>query len=148
MKNIIYKILNEHINNEVLSPLNEVEISKFEKSNRIRLPLDYVELLKHFDGGEILIPGPTIFGIKESPFRKTIREVNSKSNRKNFNVPNDYLIIGKTSYGDLICINLNVSNEIIQWNHETNEKLCSWKNLSEWLDDNLISFEKYEEGLK
>lgn len=148
MRNVIYKILKSHANNEVLPPLTEVEISEFEKSNRIRLPLDYVELLKHFDGGEILIPGPTIFGIKKSPFRKTIKEVNSKSNRKNFNVPNDYLIIGKTSYGDLICINLNVSNEIIQWDHETNEKFCSWKHLSEWLDDNLISFKKYEEGLK
>lgn len=148
MRNVIYKILKCDANNEVLPPLTEVEISEFEKFNRIKLPLDYVEVLKHFDGGEIFIPGPTIFGIKENSARKSIKEVNSKSNRKIFNIPNNYLVIGKTNYGDLICINLKFSNDIIQWNHETNEKFCSWTNLSEWLDDNLISFEKYEEGLK
>lgn len=143
MKNILKKILSK--NNEVLLPLSIQEIDDFEKYNDLRLPKDYIELLNHFDGGEILIPGPIIFGIKENEMRKTIKEVNGKSFRKNFSIPDNYLIIGKLNYGDLICINLNKPNDVLQWDHENNERFCSWDNLFDWLNDNFSSYETFEE---
>lgn len=143
MENLIKKILEN--SNEVVSPLSIQQIAEFEKENNIQLPKDYINLLCCFDGGEILIPGPTIFGIEESVIRKTIKEANTKSFRNNYSIPLNYLIIGKLNYGDLICINLNTPNDVIQWDHETNQMFCSWDNISDWLKDNLSSYKKFEE---
>ena len=145
MKKILNDLLSYKSCNDILPPINENEIYEFEKDNKISLPVPLLELLKKFDGGEILIPGPTIYGIKRSSSRKTIREINSKESRSLFNIPNNYLIISKLNYGDFICINLNHPYDIIQWEHETDSIFCSWNSVEEWLADNLSSFEKYKE---
>lgn len=146
MKRVITKILEK--NKDVLDSVSDNEITDFENDNGIYLPKDYAELLKTFDGGEILIPGPIIFGVKENNLRKTIKEINGKSFRKNFSIPSNYLIFGKLNYGDFVCINLNNPHDIIQWNHETDQLFCSWESLKDWLKDNLSSFEEFEEENK
>lgn len=141
----IKKLLKYSKFNELLPALNINEIEKFEKSNHISLPSDLIRLLKSFDGGEILIPGPVLFGLKDNPARKTIRDINSSANRNKFSIPSNYLIIAKTNYGDYICIDLNSPYKVIQWAHENDELYCDWNNLEEWLTDNIDSFEKYME---
>lgn len=146
MEKALKKLLDYGMNNEVLPPETEDGISSFEKDNHIRLPLEFIDLLKAFDGGEILIPGPTIFGIKESELRKTIKEINGNRTRGLFSIPNNYLIVAQLNYGDYICIDLNAPHTVIQWDHEKDELFCKWDNLSDWLEDTVSSFEQYLEG--
>ena len=148
MQQILNNLLSHESCNDILPPIKENEIYKFEKNNKITLPLPFLELLKRFDGGEILIPGPIVYGIKESLSRNTIKEINSKENRSHFSIPNNYLIIAKLNYGDIICINLNAPHDVIQWDHETDSTFCNWDSLNEWLADNLSSFEEFEEESK
>lgn len=145
MKKTISRMINKRTNNELLPPLSGSEICEFEKNNGIMLPKDYVEILKTFDGGEILIPGPQIFGLKESEIRKSIREANNKKTRNSLSIPKNYLIIAKLNFGDFICINLNQPFDVIQWDHENDQLFCTWNSLEEWLIENIDLFEEFEE---
>lgn len=148
MNEILKRLLDKNFNNDILPALTQQEISSFEKTNHIKLPDDLKELLTCFDGGEILVPGPTLFGVNFNSVRKTIKEANGKNSRCIFSIPNNYLIIAKTNYGDLICIDLNSPHKVVQWDHEHNEPFCDWNTLTDWLNDAISSYEKFEEENK
>lgn len=131
---------------DVCTALLDSDINDFEKENSVALPQELRCLYRHFDGGEIFIPGTTIFGLTNSNKRKTIKEVNSKLSRSRFNIPSTYLIFAKLNFGDLICVNLNAPFDVIQWDHENNENYCVWGSISEWLDETIKEYIDYEEG--
>lgn len=145
MKEIIKKLLKFKVHNDVEPPINLNEIKAFESENNLLLPYELKELYQEFDGGEFLIPGPKVFGLKDSGNRESLRVANSQKVRSNFSIPKNYLIIAKLNYGDYICINLNEPFDIVQWDHENDQSFCTWKSLKEWLKDNIDSFEKFEE---
>lgn len=131
---------------DVCTALLDSDISDFEKENSVVLPQELRCLYRHFDGGEIFIPGTTIFGLANSNKRKTIKEVNSKLSRSRFDIPSTYIIFAKLNFGDLICVNLNAPFDVIQWDHESNEKYCVWSSISEWIDETIKEYIDYEEG--
>ena len=146
MEKTIERIMHYSQKLNIVSPMTPEEIQHFEKKNNLVLPTEYKKMLTFFDGGEILIPGPVIYGISESPIRKQLKTVNSSERRNLCSIPNNYLIIARLNYGDLICINLNEPHDVIQWDHESDKQFCTWSNLNEWLNDNVESFEMYEES--
>lgn len=147
MQKVLRKLIGSKTNNDIVPPVNLGEITKFESSNNLFLPVELKELYQKFDGGEVLIPGPTIFGIEPSKKRPDLKTANSYEKRMNFSIPNNYLIIAKLNFGDYICINLNTPNDVIQWDHENDKIFCSWNNLEEWLQENVDSFEEFEDKM-
>lgn len=144
MEEIIEKLIELKAHNDIEPPISFNEIKKFESENNLLLPSELKNIYQEFDGGEILIPGPKIFGLKNNEKRESLREANNKKIRNNFSIPRNYLIVAKLNYGDFICINLNQPFDIIQWNHENDEPFCTWNSLKEWLKDNIDSFEEFE----
>lgn len=124
----------------------DTEIEEFQSINNIKLPDSYIELLKCFDGGEIFVPGIVIYGINAGVNKHTVKYINGKNVRKDFNIPSTLLIIGKLNYGDWLCIDLNQKNEIVQWDHEQNEEFCRWESLEDWLEETINEYIKYEGG--
>ena len=124
-------------------PVSEDEIKNFEIENGISLPASYKELLKHFDGGEIFVPGTLIFGINNYEDCPSIKEVNSKSKRSLISIPNDNLIIAELNFGDFIAIDLN-TEEVIQWDHECDEEFDKWDTLYDFIEFLITSYEAGE----
>ena len=147
MQKVLKKLIGLKTSNDIVPPINLGEITKFETSNNLFLPVELKELYQKFDGGEVLIPGPTIFGIKPCEKRADLKKANSYEKRIIFSIPNNYLIIAKLNFGDYICINLNTPHDIIQWDHENDKIFCSWNNLEEWLQENIDSFEEFEDKM-
>ena len=131
---------------EMNEPLSCDEVGQFEKANKIKLPVSYVELLCCFDGGELFIPGTTIYGLSHGRTGYLLKEINRRENRQLFRIPNSMLIIGKLNYGDWLCIDLNYPNEIVQWDHENDSEFCRWEDLESWLRDTIEEYERFEGG--
>lgn len=127
-------------------PVSVEEINRFQKQNGLNLPNSLIDLLRCFDGGELFIPGTIIYGIREQTNGNTIKRINGKQNRKSFNIPSTYLIIGKLNFGDWLCIDLNRTNEVIQWDHEVDEEFCRWNSLEDWLEETINEYIEYEGG--
>ena len=121
-------------------------IYEFEQKNQILLPRELKDLYRCFDGGELFIPGTIVYGLIPSEKRKTIKEVNLKIKRSSFNIPKNYLIIAKLNFGDMICVNLKDPFDVVQWDHENNEKYCFWNSICEWLDETIQVYRDCEEG--
>ena len=140
---IILSYSNQHVLNAGLP--NE-KIVEFEKTNGIVLPKSLKELYLHFDGGELFIPGTTIYGLFDSNADNTLKARNSKVLRQKMALPTNYLIIARLNYGDLICVDLNQPNRVIQWSHETDEEFCEWDNIEQWLLEMIADYNEYEAG--
>lgn len=132
---------------EMNEPLSHHEVENFEKTNKIKLPASYVELLCWFDGGELFIPGTIIYGLNHESAGYTLKEINGRENRQLFSIPKSMLIIGKLNYGDWLCIDLNHSNKIVQWDHEDDSEFCQWEDLESWLKETIEEYERYEGGI-
>lgn len=146
MRDLYVKLLDFTDVMELMAPVQTNEITVFENQNNILLPNSYKELLSFFDGGEIFIPGITIYGITEHKGYKTIREINGSEYRKRFNIPKTHLIFGKLNYGDLLCINLNDPYDVILWSSDTDEEDFSWDSLSKWLEETICDYEECNGG--
>ena len=131
---------------ELNKPLTKGQLQEFQNSNGIIFPQAYTNMLEKFDGGEIFIPGTVLYGIIGDGHRLTVREIKRKNTRKDFSIPRTYLIFGKNNYGDFICIDLNGQNEIIQWDHESDEEFCRWDNLEAWFVETISDYKRYECG--
>lgn len=141
MDSAIFKELKNFSNEMDFNPAVSCdEIKNFETENGISLPTSYKELLTHFDGGEIFVPGTLFFGIKNYPGCPSIKEVNSKSKRSLINIPNDNLIIAELNFGDFIAIDLN-TEEVIQWDHECDEEFDRWDTLCDFIEFLITSYE-------
>ena len=144
MDSAIFKELKKFSNEmDFNPPVSDDEIKNFEIEHGISLPASYKELLTHFDGGEIFVPGTLIFGIKNYPCRPSIKEVNSKSKRSLISIPNDNLIIAELNFGDFIAIDLNTS-EVLQWDHECDEEFDRWHTLYDFIKFLISSYEAGE----
>lgn len=144
MDSAIFKELKKFSNEmDFKPPVSEDEIKNFERENGISLPASYKELLTHFDGGEIFVPGTLFFGIKSYHCCPSIKEVNSKSKRSLISIPNDNLIIAELNFGDFIAIDLN-SEEVIQWDHECDEEFDRWDTLYDFIEFLITSYEAGE----
>lgn len=127
-------------------PITEGDLSDFEKTNGITLPEPLKDLYRHFDGGEIFIPGTLIYGCGEREGQKNLKDANSSQRRKIFGIPPTHLIFAKLNFGDLLCIDLNSPHEIIQWDHENDEPFCTWDSIEEWLLDSIKDYVDYMTG--
>ena len=130
---------------EFNSPISSDALIHFEISNGVKLPEKYKILLTMFNGGELFVPGTTIFGIGLCE-KFDLKYANRSSLRMQFHIPNNYLIFGKVNYGDFLCVNINTPYDVIQWDHENDEVFCSWASIEEWLDDTITEYEKYEKS--
>lgn len=145
-KETFHSLMMYNNDHDLCSAVSKKDICEFEQKNKILLPQELKDLYEHFDGGEIFIPGTTVYGLIPSEKRKTVKEVNSKLTRSNFSIPVNYLIIAKLNFGDLICINLNDPFDVIQWDHENDKKYCYWHSIYEWLDETIRDYRDYEAG--
>lgn len=144
MDSAIFKELKNFSNEMDFNPaVSEDEIKNFERENNISLPASYKELLTHFDGGEIFVPGTLIFGINNYEDCPSIKDVNSKSKRSFISIPNDNLIIAELNFGDFIAIDLN-SEEVLQWDHECDEEFDRWGTLYDFIEFLISSYEAGE----
>lgn len=127
-------------------PLNPEVLNSFHTENQIEIPAPLVALLGYFNGGEIFIPGTTIYGIDTRDVKKNIKYANRGDIRRLFHIPNTYLIFAKMNFGDFICINLNPPFDVIQWDHEQDEVYLTWDSIEEWLVEEIDNYSEYEEG--
>ena len=103
MEEIIEKLIELKAHNDIEPPISLNEIKKFESKNNLLLPPELKNIYQEFDGGEILIPGPKIFGLKDSEKRESLREAKNKKIRNDFSIPRNYLIIAKLNSRREIC---------------------------------------------
>lgn len=129
------------------NPLNRNVLERFQSVNDITFPNQLVELFSCFNGGELFVPGTLVYGIENSDPKKTIKFANRRDFRKNFRIPESYLIFARLNYGDLICIDLNEPHRLIQWDHEMDEEYCSWSNIEEWLSETIDAYNEFEDGV-
>lgn len=145
LKQLYKRIENHKSAMDLNRPINSDVLKCFEVSNGIKLPEKYKLLLTLFNGGELFVPGITIYGIGISE-GFDLKFANRSALRSQFRIPNNYLIFGKVNYGDFLCIDLKQPYDVIQWDHENDEKYCSWESIEEWLYETIAEYEKYEKG--
>lgn len=154
LENSVLKPFFEEINKyeKGIHKLNEgVDINlieTLEKHLTIKLPLVYKEFLEICNGGEIFaIPAGTIFSEifdfskgNEKPNGYYLNDI-FKPERRWTDMPQEYIIIADTNYGDTICLNLSKNDgseaEIVKWSHEEAEVSNRWDRLIDWLMDEL-----------
>lgn len=129
---------------ELMPPANMIDVVSYERKHNSKLPESYTKLLQQFNGGEIFIPGTTIYGIRPSDGYYAIENVNSDELRNSMSIPEDFLVIGKLNFGDYICISLNGSEKVIQWDHENGEEFYSWDSIEAWLTETIEDYMKYD----
>lgn len=133
-----------------------------EKKLNFNFPERYRQFLGLWNGGTLFGSGVMVFGIdekkqdkRESRIPAKARSTASGEKKKSItktediidsNLPRDrwpgipetYLIIARTGIGDRICLDMRTSKggeaEVIQWDHEIQKKVRSWKTLAKWLE--------------
>ncbi len=128
---------------EFLPPVSLIDVAAYEKKNHCKLPVSYVELLKHFNGGEIFIPGTVIYGIRPRDVFYSVDAANASDIRNSVSIPDGYLIIGRLNFGDYICIDLSDAGKVIQWDHENDEEFMRWESIEAWLTESIEDFQRY-----
>jgi cell wall assembly regulator SMI1 len=124
------------------------DIESLEVSLKIKLPLNYRKLLGLCNGGELFaVPAGTVLSEVYIPSKGAIKmgtaylNESFKKERRWTDMPESFLIIADTSYGDTICMDLETNNgdeaRIVKWNHEEGEVTSSWKRLIDWLMEEL-----------
>lgn len=144
MKLVLEKLMLFSRVHELNCGLTKEQIADFEVANKINLPQELKELYKQFDGGELFIPGTTVYGLFDNENTETIRNKNKKSIRGKMSMPYNYLIFAKLNYGDFVCVNLNAPYDVIQWSHEDDEVFCIWDSIEQWLSEMIADYEEYE----
>lgn len=122
------------------SPLADGEFAKKTTEIGISLPEELLELLHCFDGGELFIPGTTIYGLASHPHVHSIQQANAELKQLRYSIPSNYYVFGKLNFGDFLCVNLEPGHDVIEWDHENNERYCSWGSISEWLQETITVY--------
>ncbi len=124
------------------------DIEQLELSLKIKLPINYKNFLEICNGGELFaVPAGIILSevyiSSKGSMKKGVSYLNEsfKRERRWTNMPEEFLIIADTSYGDTICMDLETSNDIdariVKWSHEEGEIVNSWERLIDWLMEEL-----------
>ena len=133
-----YTELNQYPKEMDLQPsASEKEINDFQTETGILLPEELKALYRLFNGGEIFVPGTTIFGFTRRGRVPSLQEINDSERRGTDSIPDQYLIIAKLNFGDYICIDTSGSGHLIQWDHEIDKEESEWADLEEWLADEI-----------
>ncbi len=130
------------------NPAAEETIDDFQKESGIKLPRSYIEMIRRFDGGELFIPGTLIYGVAQKTGGRTVRDVNDKPAREELSIPDKLLIFGRENYGDWMCMDLNGTNEIVQWDSETDEEMRRWPDMYAWLRETICSYEQLSDAME
>ena len=109
------------------APLSEEEAEKYAG----RLPAPLLELYKLFNGGEIFVPGTTIYGLTGQ--KDDVREINQSGLREKFHFPEGYLVFARLNFGDLMLMRKDSPFQVLQWDHEADEEFNAWDSLEDWL---------------
>lgn len=125
----------------VLEPgTSESSISEFEMNYELVLPDQYKEFLKLFNGGELFAtPAGTVFSrlAGNSKLEKGIPYLEKNLESRWTEMPESFLIIADSNYGDVFCIDIASRNEkdvrIIKWDHESGEVSAEWNSLIDFL---------------
>lgn len=124
------------------------DIEQLELTLKIKLPINYRSFLEICNGGELsAVPAGTILSevyiSSKGLMKKGVSYLNEsfKIERRWPNMPENFLIIADTSYGDIICMDLTTSYgidaRIVKWSHEEGEVINSWKRLIDWMMEEL-----------
>ncbi len=123
------------------------QIENFEKENKISLPIEYKQWLMFTNGGELFIPGTTMFGIyndqSQTYYGQLIYKKGIDSKYKMLSIPDNLLVIGRMNFGDLICIDITGNDFVLQWDHENAEEYNRWISFSEWLSESIDDYLMY-----
>ncbi|MCL2165193.1 MAG: SMI1/KNR4 family protein [Oscillospiraceae bacterium] len=141
MKLSLQQLINAGVPMALNPAVTSQAIALFELQQRIQLPEYYREWLLFANGGELFVPGTQLYGIAPAAENSLVAQ-NSSTNRSPYALPNSLYIVGRTNFGDILCVDLN-SQELVQWDHEENEEFLRWNSLVDYIDDELRS---YSEG--
>ena len=132
------------------------DITKAEFDLKVKFPKRYIEFLQICNGGYLYPPaGPLIFSvftnIQDDKNVGCYLNYLRNAEEYTFCLNNDYLPIARTSYGDIICLDLVVKNieepPVITFDHELGEFDLSFDNIKEWLSNemaNCFCFKNYD----
>lgn len=127
---------------ELNKGVSEDNIRKTEEKIGVKLPQDYREFLKNTNGGKLYnstIDLTEVYEIdrdegKHSGVGYIEDEIFEIGNP--YGVPEGFLVISDTGYGDLVCIDTKSRKKhVVYWNHETLEVEEIWESFLEWLED-------------
>lgn len=121
---------------ELNPPASEQQIKNWEEKYQWKIPGEYRSFLLKYNGGEIYIPGLVLLGVEPVADWCDMAEQNSSACRGSFDV--DYLVIGRTNYGNLIGIYTGTEQTVdtcnfVEWDTETQEAIKYWDTLEELL---------------
>ena len=139
----IKSLLSYKHNHELNPGLSLAEIESFEQKNNTTLPEPLKELYLHFDGGELFIPGTTVYSLYSPDSGYSLIEENTPDVRQYICIPDTYLIFASYCWGDRVCINTSAPYDVVEWDHETNEISYSWDGLDSFLLYEIERFEDY-----
>ncbi len=118
----------------------EGDILDFEKKYKLVLPSQYKEFLKLFNGGELFAtPAGTVFSrlVGSGVLENGIPYLEKNFENRWPEMPESFLIIADTNYGDVICIDIastdKTDTRIVKWDHESGEVSAEWNSLIDFL---------------
>jgi len=140
MNKILKKLVNEKAPMDLNPPAAKQAIKQFEQQQGGAFPAYYREFLLFGNGGHLFGPsGPDFYGIDANDKHYSVTRANAKSARDG--MPDEYYVIGATSFGDLFCIDFG-KKEVIQWDHETRKVSNRWPTVFECIE---YEFDMYKE---
>ena len=138
MNQVLQKLLDSGFPMDFQPAAAPRDIEAFERRMGVRLPAAYREWLTFSDGGEILVPGTQFYGI-HGDGGDTLHARNAAAHRGRFSLPESLYIVGRTNFGDILCMDL-AGGELVQWDHETDEEFMRWDSLFAYMDEGLRSY--------
>lgn len=133
MKNMIERLKNAGKKLELRPGVSQSLIDASETVLKRDIPDDYTQWLFISNGCEFISSGTVFYGLNTASKHFSLEYHNSATFRSHYSLPDDLLIIGKMSFGDLICIDAENGN-IVQWDHENDEEFDYWDNLIAYLE--------------
>ena len=120
--------------------IENMYIEKTELKLKVKLPEEYKEFLRIYNGGELFRPGTVLSEIYKNPDDRVrgkyyLNDVFDEK-YKIVELAENLLFIATMNYGDKICIDMSSSDEIakiMQWDIQTGEITKKWNSLRDWL---------------
>lgn len=115
------------------SPANEGNIQRAQGILGAAIPGDYMAFLHCANGGELFAPGTLFYGAaaQDVPVDMLLTYHNSLEQKAASGIPAEWMVIGKTNFGDPIC--MNEAGTVAQWDMEMGEVFLTWNSLTEYL---------------
>lgn len=119
---------------ELNPPAKKEKITEWERAHGWMIPAEYSSFLLESNGGEIYIPGTVLFGVDPAESWCSLAEHNQPEFRGN--LPEEYLIIGVTNYGNPIGMYTGDDIDedtcmVVEWDTEEQEACEYWDSLED-----------------